>query len=131
MSDKMFLLNSWQFLVENIKEIISIIQQSAFIIYNMEQKENPQRGLRLTQSLIRGGVAPRSSRPLTELLANKLIYKILHMQFTWLLRVGGKRLRERILEGTPLQETISTMELEAFSDEDEDDALVDVARDVQ
>ena len=40
-------------------------------------------------------------------------------------------MRERILEGTPLQETISTMELEAFSDEDEDDALVDVARDVQ
>jgi len=131
MSDKMFLLNSWQFLVDNIKAIISKIQQSAFIIYNMEQNENPQRGLRLTQSFIRGGVPPRSSRPLTELLANKLIYKILHMQFTWLLRVGGKRLRERILEGTPLQETISTMELEAFSDEDEDDALVDVARDVQ
>ena len=64
------------------------IQQSASIIYDMEQSENPQRGLRLTQSL-RGGAAPRASRPLTELIANKLLYKILHMQFTWLLRVGG------------------------------------------
>jgi len=129
MSDKMFLLNSWQFLVDNIKAIISKIQQSAFIIFNMEENENPQRGLRLTQSLIRGGVAPRSSRPLTDLLANKLIYKILHMQFTWLLRVGGKRLRERILEGTPLQETIASMELERLSDDDDDDGLVDIARD--
>jgi len=121
MNDKMFLLNSWPFFVENIKAIINKIQQSALIIYNMEQNENPQRGLRLTQSLRGAGVSTRAPRPLTELVANKLIYKILHMQFTWLLRVGGRRLRERILEGSPLQETMASLELDGFDDDDDDD----------
>ena len=38
-------------------------------------------------------------------------------------------MRERILEGTPLQETIASMELERLSDDDDDDGLVDIARD--
>jgi len=117
MNDKMFLLNSWPFLVDNIKTIISKIQQSALIVYDMEQSENPQRGIRLTQSLRGGGVSTRSPRPLTDLVANKLIYKILHMQFTWLLRVGGKRLRERVLEGSPLQETMASLESMAITDD--------------
>ena len=33
----------------------------------------------------------------------------------------GKRLRERVLEGSPLQETVAAMEFDGFSDDDDDD----------
>lgn len=48
MRDKQFLLNMWPFLVDNLKEVIRELQDSAEKKYNAEEAECPQRIVRLS-----------------------------------------------------------------------------------
>ena len=47
----------------------------------------------------RSSAIPRS---LTELCGNEDIWKILHSEFTWILKACGSRLKEEIVQGSPL-----------------------------
>ena len=115
MMDKIYLLNSWPFLVQHIRDIIEKVQTQASAVYEEEQVKCPQRAHRLTKSmnptnfrLHRGGNKP--ARSLVELTNDKNLFQILHSRFTWILKACGNRLTERLLEGPPTEDSIIDLE---------------------
>ena len=115
MMDKIFLLNSWPFLVKHIQSIIDELKAKAMKVYEEEQAKCPQRaqklhGLgRMTPENFRQqrGGNPRS---VCEMTNDKNIFKKLHRAFTWLLKAGGNRLTERLLEGPPTEDSVIDLE---------------------
>lgn len=112
MMDKTFLLNSWPFLVKNIRLVVEDLKAKSNAVYNEEMARHPSR--RSTQGtacptsaasyrLQRGSGKAKSARSLTELTGDRLIFNHLHRAFTWLLKAGGVRLTERLLEGPPTE----------------------------
>ncbi|KAK7868145.1 hypothetical protein R5R35_003021 [Gryllus longicercus] len=113
MRDKLFLLNSWPFLVDNLNLIISGLQTKASKLYEMEQAQCPQRAFRLSpESSAYKQLSNKPSRSLTELSSDENIFAKLHWWFTWLLRAGAERLVEKVSEGLPGQAT--TIEWDKF-----------------
>lgn len=115
MMDKIYLLNSWPFLVPHLKIVIEHLQNKASKVYEEEQAKCPQRAFRLTSSINpgnfmqqRGGNKP--ARSLMELTDDKNIFKILHVSFVWILKACGNRITETLLEGPPTEDSIIDME---------------------
>ena len=113
--DKIFLLNSWPFLVKHIEAVITEIQSKALKVYEKEQAKCPQRAQRLTMSInpanfrqTRGATKP--ARSLLELTNDKRMFRRLHQSFAWMLKAGGNRLTERLLEGPPTEDSIIDLE---------------------
>jgi folliculin len=110
MMDKIFLLNSWPFLVKHIQLIIDHIKSKASAVYTDEVSRCPPRmhhlpgcsyGPSTTGQAYRlqRGCGSRPTRSLVELTCDSRIFERLHRAFTWMLRAGGSRLTEKLLEG--------------------------------
>ncbi|XP_076331134.1 folliculin isoform X2 [Tachypleus tridentatus] len=123
MNDKIFLLNSWQFLVKNLQLIIHELQERANKVYDIEQSENPQRAVRLnsvtrtTPDNFRRQRGNAKARSLQDLTNDKEVFICLHLWFTWLLRAGANRLTERLLEGLPCEDTVVDLERQEETEE--------------
>ena len=87
-------------------------------MYNAEQARCPQRSQRLTQSVTpanflqqRGaGASGKRARSLAELTNQPGVFQHLHQSFTWLLKMGGVRLTERLFEGPPTEDSVIDLE---------------------
>lgn len=122
MMDKIYLLNSWPFLVHHMKTVVEHLQTKAEVVYKEEQVKNPQRSHRLVSSVNpknyinkRGGNKP--ARSLIELTDDRHIFKILHTSFVWILKACGNRLSETLLEGPPTEDSIIDMEKQEETEE--------------
>ncbi|CAH1794494.1 unnamed protein product [Owenia fusiformis] len=125
MMDKVYLLNSWPFLVKHVRTVIDELQAKAAKVYDTEQAKCPQRAHRLNNlslnatplsfRLQRG--ANKAARSLIELINDKEVFKSLHLSFTWILKAGGNRMTERLLEGPPTEDSIIDLESQEETEE--------------
>ncbi|XP_068248774.1 folliculin [Palaemon carinicauda] len=113
MKDKMLLLNSWPFFVRHLRETISHLQEKASKIYSNEESKVSHRALRSAASMMdgvrkqRGQSAAGQPRSLPELVGDEKIWEYLHSSSTWLLKAGGLRLQERLVEGPQVSALIA------------------------
>lgn len=128
MMDRIFLLNSWPFLISNIRSLIDELQAKATTVYDKEQTEAPQRAQRLNRELAspaisswdiyrRRGVGSQTYRAILALTGDNNLFRYLHMTFSWILKVGGSRMTERQLEGPPKEDTLVDLENEEETEE--------------
>ena len=116
MMDKVYLLNSWPFLVPHLKIIIDNIEKKANSVYEREETRCPQRAQRLQSSIHAGnyiqqrGGNNKPTRSLVELTDDKNIFKLLHVVFVWILKACANRITETLLEGPPTEDSIIDME---------------------
>jgi len=122
MMDKIYLLNSWPFLVPHLKLVIENLEMKAQKIYSEEEARCPQRPYRLGARLDasnfikqRGGNKP--ARSLQELTGDKNVFCMLHVAFLWILKACGNRISETLLEGPPTEDTIIDMEKQEETEE--------------
>uniref|UniRef100_H2YJQ8 Folliculin n=1 Tax=Ciona savignyi TaxID=51511 RepID=H2YJQ8_CIOSA len=116
MTDRVFLIQSWPFLVGCIQKIIKYMQRCADAIYKIESSEAPQYRSKYTP---RSGhvVTPHNfrqhrgdnsnARALIQLTGNPDLYPYLHTAFTWVMQACRKRFKEKIVEGPKLDDEIS------------------------
>lgn len=112
MMDRIYLINSWPFLLGKIRRIISELQGKALKVFEAEQFGCPQRAQRMNTAFTpflhqRNGNAARS---LTSLTSDDNLWACLHTSFAWLLKACGSRLTEKLLEGAPTEDTLVQME---------------------
>ncbi|XP_066990996.2 triokinase/FMN cyclase, partial [Anabrus simplex] len=102
MRDKLFLLNSWPFLVEHLKNLVTELQAKSTKVYDREQEQCPQRALRLNadSSLYKQQAVGKTSRSLVDLTADTHVFAQLHWRFSWLLKVGASRLVEQVAQAS-------------------------------
>ncbi|XP_030840065.1 folliculin [Strongylocentrotus purpuratus] len=111
MMDKIYLLNSWPFLVKHMKSLIDELKSKSNKVYEQEQTQRNQRAERLHREFLspgdfyRGGVN-KPFRALVVLTGDANLFKYLHMRFSWILKAGGNRITEKVLEGPPLEEAV-------------------------
>ena len=117
MMDKIYLLNSWPFLVTHIETVVKHLKTKADSVFENEKVKFPQRQHRLASSVTpknfiqqRGGNVNKPARSLVELTDDKHVFKVLHTSFVWILKACGNRLSETLLEGPPTEDTIIDME---------------------
>ncbi|CAH2307751.1 folliculin [Pelobates cultripes] len=120
MMDRIYLINSWPFLLAKIRGIIDELQGKAFKVFDAEQFGCPQRPLRINTAFTpylhkRNGNAARS---LTSLTNDDNLWACLHISFAWLLKACGCRLTEKLLEGAPTEDTLVQMEKQADLEEE-------------
>lgn len=115
MMDKIYLLNSWPFLIPHLKYVAEHLKSKAKTVHDTEQAKCPQRSYRLASSAKpttffkeRGGNKP--ARSLIELTDDKHVFEILHVAFVWILKASGNRISETLLEGPPTEDSIIDME---------------------
>lgn len=123
MMDKIYLLNSWPFLVKHIETVVNHLKEKADGVYEEEKVKFPQRHIRLAGSVNpktyiqhRGG-ANKPARSLNELTDDRNVFKILHLAFVWILKACGNRLSETLLEGPPTEDSIIDMEKQEETEE--------------
>ncbi|XP_043945207.1 folliculin isoform X2 [Protopterus annectens] len=112
MMDRIYLINSWPFLLGKIRGIIDELQGKALKVFESEQFGCPQRAQRMSTAFTpylhqRNGNAARS---LTSLTNDENLWACLHTSFAWLLKACGSRLTEKLLEGAPTEDTLVQME---------------------
>uniref|UniRef100_A0A6I8P0L6 Folliculin n=1 Tax=Ornithorhynchus anatinus TaxID=9258 RepID=A0A6I8P0L6_ORNAN len=112
MMDRIYLINSWPFLLGKIRGIIDELQGKALKVFEAEQYGCPQRAQRMNTAFTpflhqRNGNAARS---LTSLTSDENLWACLHTSFAWLLKACGSRLTEKLLEGAPTEDTLVQME---------------------
>ena len=119
MMDRIFLLNSWPFLVSNLRSLIDELQAKAVVVYEQEQSDRPQRAERINNQvfLAPGDIRRRCGgsktfRSLLELTSDKNLFRYLHMVLAWILKAGGRRLTEKVLEGPPKEEALIDLDNE-------------------
>ncbi|ORX99177.1 hypothetical protein K493DRAFT_313327 [Basidiobolus meristosporus CBS 931.73] len=112
MSDRLYLVTSWPFLVKKFKALASELQEKAEKVYDKEKAsllDSPQDLMRNRSSF--GPVAPdqflrrrgsQSLRSLDELLGVKNLFVNLHANFSWILKACSRRLQEKQVEGQPM-----------------------------
>ncbi|KAI8797642.1 folliculin [Biomphalaria glabrata] len=122
MMDKIYLLNSWPFLVPHLRIVIENLQKKASKVFDQEEAKCPQRPLRLgavvdPNNFIkqRGGNKP--ARSLQELTGDKSVFRMLHVAFLWILKACGNRITETLLEAPPTEDTIIDMEKQEETEE--------------
>lgn len=106
MMDRIYLIQSWPFLVESIRKIINTLQKSAVVVYNAELSEGSQRSSRSKLSFSSKSVTPSTfhskrstqsnARALVELTGDSDLYSYLHASFTWIMRACKLRWKETI-----------------------------------
>jgi len=107
MMDKIFLLNSWPFLVKHIQLVVDYLKSKSSAVFTDEIARYPNRNRRIQMSSAltsRGfpgqrGCGGKPTRSLLELTADTQVFERLHRAFTWMLKAGGDRLTEKLLEG--------------------------------
>ncbi|XP_032241898.1 folliculin [Nematostella vectensis] len=116
MKDRIYLINSWPFLVSHFKELIVELQVKATAVYETEQAEAVSKG----QAMPSGGngfvLTPdqfrrqrgghKVYRSIAVLLEDQDIFARLHQKFSWILKACGNRITERLLEGPPKEELL-------------------------
>ncbi|XP_049778379.1 folliculin [Schistocerca cancellata] len=119
MRDKLFLLNSWPFLVKNMKAIIEEMQAKACKVYEYEQSQCPQRALRLSadSSVYKQHSANKPSRSVAELTSDNNIFPQLHWWFTWLLKSGTSYMVERAIDVLPVKDPTPAWEQQHETEE--------------
>ncbi|XP_015777218.1 PREDICTED: folliculin-like [Acropora digitifera] len=134
MKDRIYLVNSWPFLVSHFRELIDELQAKANAVYDTEHAESIQKGRQHIQPsangyLVAPGIAPdifrrqrggnKTYRGIADLLADKDLFATLHQRFSWMLKACGNRITEKLLEGPPKEELLT--DLETTKDEDHQD----------
>ncbi|KAK3089739.1 hypothetical protein FSP39_006103 [Pinctada imbricata] len=118
MMDKIYLLNSWPFLVPHLKIVIDHIEKKANIVYEREEIKCPQRAHRLQSSIHPVPlIHHKPARSLVELTDDKHIFKLLHLAFVWILKACANRITETLLEGPPTEDSIIDMEKQEETEE--------------
>ncbi|CAH1273163.1 folliculin-like isoform X3 [Branchiostoma lanceolatum] len=123
MMDKIYLINSWPFLVKHIGEIISKLQDKAIKVYDQEQNQCPERARRMNESFMAPGDFFRRQRggdhfrSLVTLTKDDGLFKWLHQWFVWVLKAGGNRMTEKLLEGPPTEDVLIDMEKQEETEE--------------
>lgn len=120
MMDRIYLINSWPFLLAKIRGILDELQGKALKVFEAEQFGCPQRPLRINTAFTpflhqRNGNAARS---LTSLTNDENLWACLHTSFAWLLKACGSRLTEKLLEGAPTEDTLVQKEKMADLEEE-------------
>ncbi|XP_069066160.1 folliculin [Pleurodeles waltl] len=120
MMDRIYLINSWPFLLAKIRGILDELQGKALKVFEAEQFGCPQRPLRINTAFTpflhqRNGNAARS---LTSLTNDENLWACLHTSFAWLLKACGCRLTEKLLEGAPTEDTLVQKEKMADLEEE-------------
>lgn len=103
MMDKIYLLNSWPFLVPHLKTVIEHITKKANVVYEREKAKHPQQPPQASRW-------SKPARSLKDLTDDRNIFKILHLSFVWILKACGNRITETLLEGPPIEDSIIDME---------------------
>lgn len=127
MMDRVYLVNSWPFLISNFKSIIDTLQSKADTTFKAEKNENPMPDQRLHMSatlfllnnnqFIRTRGGNQNYRSLIDLVGDKKIFQYLHQYFAWVLKASGQRYCEQLVEGPSLadfsfvEESFKAMEL--------------------
>ncbi|XP_058874313.1 folliculin-like [Acipenser ruthenus] len=120
--DRIYLINSWPFLLERVRTIIEGLQRKALRVFDSEQCVCPQRSLRIN-TVFTPGVFPHqrsgnAARSLPSLTHESGLWGALHSSFSWLLKACGSRLTEKLLEGAPTEDTLVMMERRAEQEEE-------------
>uniref|UniRef100_A0A8B9KC66 Folliculin n=1 Tax=Astyanax mexicanus TaxID=7994 RepID=A0A8B9KC66_ASTMX len=112
--DRIYLINSWPFLLRHLKLTIQSLQSTALKVFDSEQGVCPQRAVRMNSAFSpavfphqRSGNAARSLPSLTQ---HPNLWASLHASFSWLLKACGSRLTEKLLEGAPTEDTLVLIE---------------------
>uniref|UniRef100_A0A3P9LYC1 Folliculin n=1 Tax=Oryzias latipes TaxID=8090 RepID=A0A3P9LYC1_ORYLA len=112
--DRIYLINSWPFLLRHLKLTIHSLQSTALKVFDSEQGVCPHRAMRINNAFSpavfphqRSGNAARS---LTSLTQHPNLWASLHSSFSWLLKACGSRLTEKLLEGAPTEDTLVLIE---------------------
>ncbi|XP_028417748.1 folliculin-like [Dendronephthya gigantea] len=106
MMDRIYLINSWSFLVKHFKEIIDKLQKMAVEVFNSEQAARFERSgrdsrNRFTSSDVLRRQHRASFRAIQDLTKDKHLFHYLHLYFAWILKAGAHRVTEKVLEGPP------------------------------
>ncbi|XP_042236126.1 folliculin-like isoform X2 [Homarus americanus] len=105
MKDKMLLLNSWPFIVRHLRQTITKLQENACKVCENEESKVSHRALRSAASMmdnVRKQRVAGQPRSLAELVGEGEVWQHIHSSFTWILKSGGLRLQERLVEGPPV-----------------------------
>lgn len=120
--DRIYLINSWPFLLRHLKITIHSLQSTALKVFDKEQGGCPQRAVRMNSTFSpasfphqRSGNAARS---LTSLTQHPDLWASLHASFSWLLKACGSRLTEKLLEGAPTEDTLVLIERKTEQEEE-------------
>ncbi|XP_066538306.1 folliculin [Hoplias malabaricus] len=120
--DRIYLINSWPFLLRHLKLTIQSLQSTALKVFDSEQGVCPQRAIRLNSAFSpavfphqRSGNAARSLPSLTQ---HPNLWSSLHASFSWLLKACGSRLTEKLLEGAPTEDTLVLLERQTEQEEE-------------
>ncbi|XP_020627296.1 folliculin-like isoform X1 [Orbicella faveolata] len=131
MKDRIYLVNSWPFLVSHFRELIDELQAKATGVYDAEHAASIQKGqhiqpsangLFLTPDIFRrqrGG--NKTYRGIADLLRDKDLFATLHQRFSWMLKACGNRITEKLLEGPPKEELLTDLEAQLEEDDDQED----------
>ncbi|XP_078393759.1 folliculin [Cetorhinus maximus] len=115
--DRIYLINSWLFLLNTIRGIIDELQGNALKVFEAEQFGCPQRAQRMNTAFTPGAFLHQrngnAARSLPSLTNDLNLWASLHTSFAWLLKACGSRLTEKLLEGAPTEDTLVQMEKQA------------------
>lgn len=127
MKDRIYLVNSWPFLVSNFRELIDELQAKANAVYETEHAASVQKGQHIQPSA-NGFLQPpdifrrqrggnKTYRGIADILGDKDLFATLHQRFSWMLKACGNRITEKLLEGPPREELLTDLEAQ-FEDDD-------------
>nr|XP_009860385.1 folliculin-like [Ciona intestinalis]XP_018669825.1 folliculin-like [Ciona intestinalis] len=115
MKDRVFLIQSWPFLVSCIGNIIQYMQSCADSVYKIESSESPQHKTRMLPR-VSNVVTPHNfrqhrghnsnARALIQLTGNPELYPYLHTAFTWIMRACKMRFKEKIVQGARMDDDV-------------------------
>ena len=114
MMDKVYLLNMWPFLVDQLKEAIISLKKQADIVYSLEplhMSDSAPNLLKFQRDQI------PILRSLKDITGADTIFEQIHTRFTWILKAGGNRLTESLLEGPPTEDSIIDLEKQEMTEE--------------
>ncbi|XP_067928599.1 folliculin-like [Watersipora subatra] len=116
MNDRIYLLNSWPFLVKHLQSIVHDVQSKAKHVFEEEQPMCPVRPHVVNERSYTAPTQCRLQRPMSsvrsliDMTGDPALFKSLHLAFTWVLKACSNRLTEKLLEGPPTEDSIVDLE---------------------
>lgn len=107
MMDRVFLINSWPFLVKHFRKLIDDLQAKADLVFSSESDETKSTSSRSLRGSLSGPDhlrrirANQTGRSLVDITGDVDIFIYLHKYFVFLVKAGGQRVIECVLEGPP------------------------------
>ncbi|KJE88797.1 hypothetical protein, variant [Capsaspora owczarzaki ATCC 30864] len=113
MTDRIYLVNSWHFLVSSSRELISDLQKRANHRFEADQAKKTAEARFASPGVGSGfGMTPdqfrrrrgghQALRSLQDLSGDERLFSTVHTAFAWTLKACGERMFERQIEGPPL-----------------------------